>query len=218
MEKFNIKKYPQVSVLKQTPQLEVLLTIIRDQKTKREDFIFHADRIIRLLVEEGLNLLPIRTKTVTTPTGVKFKGAKFVGKICAVSIIRAGESMEKGIRDVCKKIRIGKILIQRDEKTAQPLLFYSKLPRGIAWRYVLLVDPMLATGGSAVATTDILKRWGVNRIKFVGLIGAPEGIENMQEHHPDVPIFLAAIDDHLNERGYIVPGLGDAGDRQFGTA
>ncbi len=219
MEKFNIKKYPQVSVLKQTPQLEVLLTIIRDQKTKREDFIFHADRIIRLLVEEGLNLLPIRTKTVTTPTGVKFKGAKFVGKICAVSIIRAGESMEKGIRDVCKKIRIGKILIQRDEKTAQPLLFYSKLPRGIAWRYVLLVDPMLATGGSACTAIKVLKEQGVkeNRIIFLNLICCSEGIKKVISAFPKIRLITAVIDDHLDKNAYIIPGLGDFGDRYFGT-
>jgi uracil phosphoribosyltransferase len=107
--------------------------------------------------------------------------------------------------------------VYRDEKTLKPVQYYNKLPVEPRVQVCLILDPMLATGGSAVATTGILKNWGVTKIKFVGIIGAPEGIEVMQKNHPDVPIHLAAIDDHLNERGYIVPGLGDAGDRQFGT-
>ena len=107
--------------------------------------------------------------------------------------------------------------LYRDEKTLKPVQYYNKLPVEPTVSLCLILDPMLATGGSAVATTDIVKRWGVKKIKFVGLIGAPEGLAAMQKALPDVPIYLAAIDDHLNERGYIVPGLGDAGDRQFGT-
>ena len=105
----------------------------------------------------------------------------------------------------------------RDEKTLKPVQYYNKLPLAPTVSVCLILDPMLATGGSAVATVDILKNWGVKKIKFVGLIGAPEGIENLSSHHPEVPIHLAAVDDRLNERGYIMPGLGDAGDRQFGT-
>jgi uracil phosphoribosyltransferase len=108
--------------------------------------------------------------------------------------------------------------LYRDEKTLKPVQYYNKLPVEPTVSVCLVLDPMLATGGSAVATIDILKKWGVGRIKFVGLIGAPEGIALMQSHHPEVPIYLAAVDERLNERGYILPGLGDAGDRQFGTA
>ena len=107
--------------------------------------------------------------------------------------------------------------LYRDETTLQPVQYYNKLPVAPSVSVCLILDPMLATGGSASATIDILKRWGVKRIKFVGIIGAPEGIKEVQTHHPDVPLHLAAVDDHLNENGYIVPGLGDAGDRQFGT-
>jgi uracil phosphoribosyltransferase len=108
--------------------------------------------------------------------------------------------------------------IYRDERTLKPVEYYNKLPVEPTVAAVLILDPMLATGGSAVATVDILKRWGVRRIKFVGLIGAPEGIRNLHAHHPEVPVHLAAVDDSLNEHGYILPGLGDAGDRLFGTA
>jgi uracil phosphoribosyltransferase len=108
--------------------------------------------------------------------------------------------------------------LYRDEKSFRPVEYYNKLPVEPTVSVCLVLDPMLATGGSAVATVDILKRWGVKRIKFVGLIGAPEGIAKMESHHPEVPVYLAAVDDHLNERAFIVPGLGDAGDRQFGTA
>jgi uracil phosphoribosyltransferase len=106
----------------------------------------------------------------------------------------------------------------RDERTLKPVAYYNKLPIEPRVAVCLILDPMLATGGSAVATIDILKKWGVKKIKFVGLIGAPEGIARVQEQHADIPIYLGAVDDHLNEKGYIVPGLGDAGDRQFGTA
>ncbi len=219
MKRFNLKKYPQLSVLKPTPQLKVLLTIIRDKKTRRNDFIFYADRVNRLLVEEGLNFLPTKTKIITTPTGAKFKGAEFVGKICAVSIIRAGESMERGVRKVCKKIRIGKILIQRDEKTAQPILFYSKLPRGVARRYILLLDPMLATGGSVCTAIRVLKEQGAkeSRIIFLNLVSCPEGIKRVVKEFPKIRIVTAVVDDRLNKKAYIIPGLGDFGDRYFGT-
>ena len=121
---------------------------IRDGETDRGDFIFHSNRIIRLLVEEGLNHLPTTAHTVVTPTGQHYDGLGFQGKICGVSIMRAGESMEQGLRECCRSVRIGKILIQRDEETAQPKLFYSKIPEDIADRWVLLLDPMLATGKS----------------------------------------------------------------------
>lgn len=122
--------------------------MIRDKNTKRADFIFYSNRIIRLLVEEGLNHLPVVEHTISTPVGRIYDGVKFEGKICGVSIMRAGEAMEQGLRDCCRSVRIGKILIQRDEETSLPKLFYDKLPEDIPERWVLLLDPMLATGNS----------------------------------------------------------------------
>jgi len=130
-------------------------------------------------VEEGLNHLPVVEKTVVTPTSTEFEGVGFKGKICGVSIMRAGESMEQGLRDCCRSVRIGKILIQRDEETALPKLYYSKLPPDIDDRYVLLLDPMLATGGSAIKAIEVLLANGVkeDKILFLNLVAAPEGIE-----------------------------------------
>lgn len=205
--------------LEYTPQLKSLFTTIRDKNTSREDFIFYSDRIIRLLIEKGLNLLPVKTKEITTPTGASFNGAKFEGKICAVSIVRSGESMEKAAREVCKKIRIGKILIQRDEKTAEPVLFYSKLPPDISKRYILLLDPMLATGGSVCKAIEVLKSKNVKeeKIIFINLISCPEGINNLRNNFPKVKIVTGFVDKSLNSKAYIIPGLGDFGDRYFGT-
>ena len=126
--------------------------------------------------------------------------------------------MTEGVWELMPSSEVWHIGIYRDEDTLRPVEYYNKLPLDPTVSVCLILDPMLATGGSAIATVDVLKRWGVKKIKFVGLIGAPEGILAMQETHPDVDIYIAAVDDHLNEIGYIVPGLGDAGDRQFGTA
>lgn len=212
-------KLPNVYVLKPTPQLKALYTIIRDKNTKREEFIFHADRISRLLVEEGLNLLPTKAKKVVTLTNAAFSGAAFGSKICAVSILRSGEAMERAVRDVCKKIRMGKILIQRDEKTAEPMLFYSNLPSGLPERQVLLLDPMLATGGSACKAIEILKQKGAKeeKIIFINLISCPQGLKVVCSRFPKVRIITGAVDKKLNAKAYIVPGLGDFGDRYFGT-
>ena len=125
--------------------------MIRDRNTERADFVFYSNRIIRLLVEEGLNHLPVVEQEITTPVGRLYAGVKFQGKICGVSIMRAGEAMEQGLRDCCRSVRIGKILIQRDEETTNPRLFYEKLPSDIADRWVLLLDPMFATGENADA-------------------------------------------------------------------
>jgi len=208
-----------VHVLKPTFQIKGLHTIIRDKNTKREDFIFYSDRLIRLLIEEGLSYLPFREKTVTTPTGAQYKGVEWAGSICGVSIVRAGESMEAGLRAVAKSVRIGKILIQRDEKTAQAKLFYVKLPEDIAERYVLLLDPMLATGGSAIKAIEALLQHGVKEenILFLNLIAAPEGIKVITQAFPRVHIVTTEIDEKLNDVKFIVPGIGDFGDRYFGT-
>ncbi|CAG8777438.1 4565_t:CDS:2, partial [Dentiscutata erythropus] len=181
---------PTVSCLPRTNQLEVLLTIIRNKETHREDFIFYSDRIIRLLVEEGLNHLPVVEKKITTPTG---------------------EAMEQGLRDCCRSVRIGKILIQRDEETALPKLYYAKLPPDVENRYVLLLDPMLATGGSAIKAVEVLLSYGVKeeKILFLNLVAAPEGIQAITSKYSKLKILTAYIDEGLNEKKYIIPGLGD---------
>jgi len=208
---------PSVYTLPQTAQLEALYTIIRDKETSRGDFLFYSDRIIRLLVEEGLNHLPVVSRVIETPTGATYKGVGFEGKICGVSILRAGEAMEAGLREVCRSVRIGKILIQRDEETTQPKLFYSKFPSDIASRYVLLLDPMLATGGSAIKAVEVLIEHGVpaERIIFINLVAAPEGISNFCTRFPTTKIITGWIDQGLNEKAYIIPGLGDFGERRY---
>ncbi|KAK7202825.1 uracil phosphoribosyltransferase, synthesizes UMP from uracil [Myxozyma melibiosi] len=210
-------KWPEVTVVSQTPQLIALFTIIRDVNTKRGDFVFYSDRIIRILVEEGLNHLPVKDIEVPTPTDVTYDGLQFEGKICGVSIMRAGEAMEQGLRDCCRSVRIGKILIQRDEETAEPKLFYEKLPADIKDRYVLLLDPMLATGGSAITAVEVLISKGVpaERILFLNLISTPEGIETFVKACPGVKIITGFIDKCLNEKKFVSPGLGDFGDRYY---
>ncbi|KAK2072249.1 hypothetical protein P8C59_006617 [Phyllachora maydis] len=210
-------EFENVTVLKPTPQLIALLTTIRDQKTERGDFIFYSNRIIRLLVEEGLNHLPTMENTVTTPVGRPYNGLSFQGKICGVSIMRAGEAMEQGLRDCCRSVRIGKILIQRDEETSQPKLFYDKLPEDIADRWVLLLDPMFATGGSAIMAVEVLKARGVpeHRILFLNLIASPQGIKRFASRFPRLRVVTAFVDQGLDEKNYIIPGLGDFGDRFY---
>lgn len=210
-------EFDNVTVLPQTPQLIALLTMIRDKNTERGDFIFYSNRIIRLLVEEGLNHLPTVEHTVTTPVGRPYAGLMFQGKICGVSIMRAGEAMEQGLRDCCRSVRIGKILIQRDEDTSLPKLFYDKLPEDIANRWVLLLDPMFATGGSAIMAVDVLKSRGVpeDRILFLNLIASPEGIRNFATKFPKLRVVTAFVDQGLDEKNYIIPGLGDFGDRFY---
>jgi len=210
-------KHANVVILPQTPQLIALLTMIRDKNTNRADFIFYSNRIIRLLVEEGLNHLPVVEHTISTPVGRSYQGVKFEGKICGVSIMRAGESMEQGLRDCCRSVRIGKILIQRDEETSKPKLFYDKLPEDIKERWVLLLDPMLATGGSALMAVDVLISRGVpeDRILFLNLIASPEGATNFAKKFPKVRVVTAFVDQGLDEKNYIVPGLGDFGDRFY---
>ncbi|PIE33855.1 uracil phosphoribosyltransferase [candidate division KSB3 bacterium] len=215
----NGKQFLQLTVLKMTPQLRTLMTIVRNKETKRNDFIFYADRINRLLIEEGLNFLPTREKIVTTRTGEQYVGSEFIGKICAVPIIRAGLSMENSLREVAKRIRIAHILIQRNEETAEPMFFKEWLPDDIASRFVLILDPMLATGGSVIETIKQLKQRHVEekKIIFINLVSAPEGIEAVLTAFPDIRIITAEVDTGLNEKAYIVPGLGDFGDMYFGT-
>jgi uracil phosphoribosyltransferase len=192
------------------------LTRLRNKNTDPKKFRELVREMAGLLAYEATADLATVERQVETPLAT-LAGAELREKIGLVPILRAGLGMVEGIWELMPTSEVWHIGLYRDEKTLKPVEYYNKLPIEPTVSVCLILDPMLATGGSAVATTDILKRWGVKKIKFVGLIGAPEGIKNMQARHPDVPIYLAAIDDHLNERGYIVPGLGDAGDRQFGT-
>jgi uracil phosphoribosyltransferase len=200
----------------QHPLVAHKLTRLRDRHTDPKKFRELVREIAALLAYEATSDLVTVPRNLETPLTL-FTGADLKEKIGLVPILRAGLGMVEGFWELMPTAEVWHIGLYRDEKTLKPVQYYNKLPIEPTVSVCLILDPMLATGGSAVATTDIVKRWGVKKIKFVGLIGAPEGIAAMQKAHPDVPIYLSAIDDHLNEHGYIVPGLGDAGDRQFGT-
>jgi uracil phosphoribosyltransferase len=192
------------------------LTKLRDINTSPKKFRELVREISALLTYEATQDLTTTPLQIETPMSA-MAGVELTDKIGLVPILRAGLGMVEGVWGLMPNAEVWHIGLYRDERTLQPVEYYNKLPVAPTVKVCLVLDPMLATGGSAVATVDVLKKWGVNRIKFVGLLAAPEGVENMQKHHPEVPIYLAAVDSHLNEIGYIVPGLGDAGDRQFGT-
>jgi len=200
----------------QHPLVKHKLTRMRDAKTDPKKFRELVREIAALLAYEATADLLTVPRPVQTPLALT-EGVELKEKIGLVPILRAGLGMVEGAWELMPTAEVWHIGLYRDEKTLKPVQYYNKLPVAPTVTVCLILDPMLATGGSATATTEILKRWGVLKIKFVGLIGAPEGIDAMQKAHPDVPIHLAAIDERLNERGYILPGLGDAGDRQFGT-
>jgi uracil phosphoribosyltransferase len=199
------------------PLIAHKLTKLRDKNTNPKKFRELVRELAALLAYEATSDLLISPTEIETPL-TKTNGFELQEKIGLVPILRAGLGMVEGFWELMPTAEVWHIGLYRDEKTLKPVEYYNKLPIEPTVTVCLILDPMLATGGSAVATVDVLKRWGVTKIKFVGLIGAPEGIALMQKTHPDVPIFLACIDDHLDQNGYIVPGLGDAGDRQFGTA
>jgi len=192
------------------------LSRLRDKNTDPKKFRELVREIAALLAYEATADLQTVPRKLETPLA-KMTGAELKEKIGLVPILRAGLGLVEGFWELMPSAEVWHIGLYRDERTLKPVEYYNKLPIEPTVSVSIILDPMLATGGSAIATADVLKRWGVKKIKFVGLIGAPEGIAAMQKEHPDIPIYLAAIDDHLNERAYIVPGLGDAGDRQFGT-
>lgn len=208
-----------VHLIPQTNHLRALHTVIRDRGARREDFVFYSGRIIRLLIEAGLELLPFEKREVQTPVGRRYDGLRFTRQVCGVSVVRAGESMEAVLRDVCRGIRVGKILIQRDRRTKLPRLYYSSLPADISDGHVLLLDPMLATGGTALTAIQVLLDGGVaeERIVFINLITAPEGVTAVCKRHPGMRIVTSSIEERLNENAYMLPGIGDFGDRYFGT-
>lgn len=192
------------------------LTRLRDKNTDPKKFRELIREISALLAYEATQDLQVTTRTVETPLQTT-QGFELTDRIGLVPILRAGLGMVEGVWELIPNAEVWHIGIYRDERTLKPVEYYNKLPVLPRVSVCLILDPMLATGGSATATVDVLKRWGVKRIKFVGILAAPEGIAMMQAHHPEVPIYLAGIDERLNEHGYILPGLGDAGDRQFGT-
>ena len=198
------------------PLVRHKLTLLRNMKTEPKKFRELIRELTVLLAYEATADLALVDKDVTTPMG-QARGAQLAEKVGLVPILRAGLGMVEGIWELMPSAEVWHIGLYRDEKTLRPVQYYNKLPISPTVEVCLILDPMLATGGSAVATCDILKKWGAKRIKFVGLIGAPEGIQRLTTAHPDVPIHIAAVDERLNDIGYIVPGLGDAGDRQFGT-
>ncbi len=193
------------------------LAKLRDTSTEPKKFRELVREIAGLLAYEATADLMTEEVKVTTPLAVA-PGRTLKEKIGLVPILRAGLGMVEGFWEMMPGAEVWHIGIYRDENTLKPVQYYNKLPTEPTVSVCLILDPMLATGGSATATVDVLKRWGVKKIKFVGIIGAPEGIAAMTDAHPEVPIHLAAVDERLNNIGYILPGLGDAGDRQFGTA
>jgi uracil phosphoribosyltransferase len=192
------------------------LSILRDRNTDSLTFRELIREIATLLTYEATADLLIKPKVITTPLSAH-AGSELLENIGLVPILRAGLGMVEGVWELMPSAEVWHIGLYRDERTLKPVEYYNKLPIEPTVSVCLILDPMLATGGSAVATAEVLKRWGVRKIKFVGIIGSPEGIQNLHSYAPEVPIHLAAIDEGLDSNGYIVPGLGDAGDRQFGT-
>ena len=199
------------------PLIQHKLSMIRQESTSAKDFRELINEVALLMAYEVTRDLPLESRMIKTPiceTESKFLAGRM---IAVVPVLRAGLGMVEGILTLVPAAKVGHIGLYRDPNTLEPVEYYCKLPVDIEQRDVIVVDPMLATGGSAAAAIGFIKKRGCRRIKLMNLIAAPEGVKAVQEAHPDVDIFVAALDDHLNEHGYIVPGLGDAGDRLFGT-
>lgn len=200
------------------PLVQHKLTLMREAGLSSSEFRRLLREISHLLAYEVTRDLPLTTTEVTTPLAT-FDAPVLAGKkLALISILRAGNGLLDGILDLIPSARVGFVGLYRDEATLQPVQYYFKVPNDLAERRVIVVDPMLATGNSAAAAIDLLKADGAVEVAFLCLLAAPEGVERLHEAHPDVHIVTAAVDTHLNEVGYIVPGLGDAGDRMFGTA
>lgn len=199
------------------PLIQHKLTYLRDKNTGSKDFRQLVSEIAMLLCYEATRDLPLEETTVETPVGVA-KAKVIAGrKLAFIPILRAGLGMVDGVLSLVPAAKVGHIGLYRDPKTLKPVEYYSKLPNDIDQRDVIVLDPMLATGGSSIDSVSIIKKSHPKSIKFMCIIAAPEGIKAFTAVHPDVQLYCAAVDDHLNKNGYIVPGLGDAGDRIFGT-
>ena len=198
------------------PLISHKLTIMRNKETSVKDFRECAHEVALLIGYEATKDLKLKDYEIATPI-CKTTGKQIERQVALVPILRAGLGMVDALMDLIPAAKIGHIGLYRNEETLEPVEYYCKLPTDIAERQVLVLDPMLATGGSAVAAINFIKKRGAKNIKFVCIIAAPVGIETLRKAHPDVEIFCGALDEKLNENGYIVPGLGDAGDRLFGT-
>jgi uracil phosphoribosyltransferase len=198
------------------PLVQHKMALLRDQRTDPKKFRELLREMAVLIAYEATADLAVEQVPVMTPLG-QIKGCRLQERVGLVPVLRAGLGMVDGIWNLMPNAEVWHIGLFRDEKTLEPVEYYSRLPISPTVDVCLVLDPMLATGGSAVAAVNMLKRWETKRIKFVGVIAAPEGIQRLTEAHPDVPLYLAAVDERLNEMGLIVPGLGDAGDRLFGT-
>lgn len=199
------------------PLIQHKIGIMRDKNTSTKEFRALVAEIAMLIYYEASRNLPLADKVIETPL-VKTTVKEIAGKkLCVVPILRAGLHMADGILNLTPNAKVGHIGLYRNEETLEPVEYFCKLPSDAADREIFVVDPMLATGGSAIAAIDLLKKRGIKKIRFLCLIAAPEGIAKLQEAHPDVNIFVGAKDERLNDKGYILPGLGDAGDRIYGT-
>ncbi|WP_095590527.1 uracil phosphoribosyltransferase [Actibacterium ureilyticum] len=199
------------------PLVQHKLTLMRDKGTSTAGFRQLLREISHLLAYEVTRELKMTTRNIETPL-TELDAPVLAGKkLALISILRAGNGLLDGILDLIPSARVGFVGLYRDEETLQPVQYYFKVPEGLEDRLVIAVDPMLATGNSSVAAIDLLKKAGAKDIRFLCLLASPEGVAKMKEAHPDVPIVTASLDQKLNEKGYIVPGLGDAGDRMFGT-
>lgn len=199
------------------PLIQHKLSVLRDRDTSVRDFRALCTEITMLMAFEAMRDLPLEEATVETPVATATVRRLSGKKLALVGILRAGLVMVDGILGLVPNARVGHVGLYRDPETLRPVEYYRKLPTDIAERDVFLLDPMLATGGSAAAAIEVVKREGARHVKLLCILGAPEGIEVVHRAHPDVEIILAARDERLNEKGYIVPGLGDAGDRIYGT-
>ena len=199
------------------PLVQHKLTLMRDKGTSTASFRQLLREITQLLAYEVTREMPLTTRTIETPLEEMEAPILAGKKLALVSILRAGNGLLDGILDLIPNARVGFVGLYRDEETLQPVKYYFKVPAELEDRLTIVVDPMLATGNSSAAAIDMLKEAGAKNLIFLCLLAAPEGIARMKEAHPDVPIVTASVDDHLNDHGYIVPGLGDAGDRMFGT-
>jgi uracil phosphoribosyltransferase len=209
-------EFPNLNVVDH-PLIKHKLTHLRSQDTTTDSFRRLVKELSQMLAYEVTRDLPTANVTIRTPLAEIASPMISGKKQCLVSILRAGNGMLDGMLELLPAARVGHIGLYRDPATLEPVEYYFKVPEDIADRMVIVVDPMLATGNSAVAAINRLKEYGVTTVKLVCLLAAPEGVRNMLERHPDVMVTVAALDDHLNDHGYIVPGLGDAGDRIFGT-
>jgi uracil phosphoribosyltransferase len=203
-------------IVSEHPLVRHKITLLRHVDTEPKKFRELVRELAMLLCYEATRDLELVPETVPTPMGTA-DGQHMRTKIGLVPILRAGLGMVEGVLEMIPTAEVWHIGLYRDERTLHPVEYYNRLPTPNRVQLSLVLDPMLATGGTAEASVDILKRWGTERIKYLGLLAAPEGVERLSRAHPDVPIHVAALDERLNDIGYIVPGLGDAGDRQFGT-